>query len=1087
MIRFHPQNFIPAFGEARADTNWQGKRFGWLLIACAIFLVAGAFATPRIWARQYDSALYSGMRWRSIGPYRAGRVSAVAGIPGNPAVFYIGTAGGGVWETTDAGVVWKPIFDEEHVASIGAMAIAPSNPELIYVGTGDVSDVGGAVNQGDGVYASTDGGKTWRHIGLDDTHHIGAIWVDPHDPKIVLVAALGHTYAPNASRGVFKTTDGGKTWRKVLYQDDQTGAVDLSFDSGNPRIGFATLWHHYFKPGAGLRSIMGFGGGAIYKTTDEGETWTRVSGHGLPTEGWGRIGVAVARGGRRVFAIVAAKDGNGLYRSDDGGATWRKITADPRIEGNGYFGKVYIDPENPDVVYVMQTSMYRSTDGGRTFISLKGAPGGDDDHLLWIDPTHSARLLLGSDQGATISLDGGRSWSSWYNQPTGQLYHVSTDNQFPYYCYAEQQDSGTVAVPNRSDYGRISYRDWFSVGGFEYGYIAADPLDPNIIYSQGWYGSIVRFDRRTGETSHVFLKQAKYRAASTMPILFSPHDPHALYLGTQYVLVSRDAGMSWRAVSPDLTARPGETTPAECPRPGAPTCTSIYALALSPVRDGVIWAGTTNGVIQVTEDAGKTWRNVSPPGLSRWDLVTSVDASPFDPAAAYAAIDAHTTNDFRPHIFRTRDYGRTWQELDAGIPGGDFVRVVRADTKRQGLLYAGTENGAWVSFDDGEHWQSLQLNLPTTSVRDLAVHGDDLIAATYGRALWILDDLTPLRQIDDRVARGDAYLFVPETALRVRWDQDQETPLPPEIPTGENPPDGAIIDYYLKAAPAGPITLAIYDARGTLVRKFSSVPPPGESMPANVPDYWFGPPEALPKRAGMNRFAWNLRLPHPTAVSYSYFGTRLNYVQMTLTDDGIPGKTPRHFPRGPLVVPGKYEIALTVAGQTYRQALLVKLDPRLHVTGADLAAQLGLERRIDAWMAESAEGYEQASALRAALAERTKALAGNAMAKKAAEQAAAVEKKVAAVESGSNEAPGFGPINRDLARLATSVQSGDMRPSETARAVALESCRALEKDQAEWQRLNREEVPALNAELERLKLGPLPVAKTGKAGAGCSE
>jgi photosystem II stability/assembly factor-like uncharacterized protein len=1086
MIRFNPRTASVEFRESGRDVVRSERRLGWLLIAGAVFLLAGALAPPRVWARQYDPRLYSGMRWRLIGPYRAGRVSAVAGIPGNPAVYYIGTPGGGVWETTDGGVVWKPIFDEERVASIGALAIAPSNPKIIYVGTGDVSDVGGAVNQGNGVYRSSDGGKTWAHIGLDDTHHIGAIWVDPRDPEIVLVAALGHTYAPNAERGVFKTTDGGKTWRKVLFQDEQAGAVDISFDADDPKIGFATLWHHYFKPGAGLETIMGLGGGAIYKTADEGETWTLVSGHGLPTEGLGRIGVAVARGGRRVVAIVSAKQGNGLYRSDDGGGTWGKITEDPRIEGNGYFSKVYLDPQNPNVVYVMQTSMYRSSDGGRTFISLKGAPGGDDNHVLWIDPMNSARMLLGSDQGATISLDDGRSWSSWYNQPTGQFYHVSTDNQFPYYSYAEQQDSGTVAVPNRSDYGRISYRDWFSVGGFEYGYIAADPVEPNIVYAQGWYGSIVRFDRRTGQTVHVFLKQAKYRAASTMPLLFSPHDPHALYLGTQSVLVSKDGGMSWQAVSPDLTVRPGEAA-AECPRPGAPTCTAINTLALSPARDGVIWAGTTNGVIQVSEDGGKTWRNVSPPGLSRWSLVSTIEASPFDPAAAYAAVDQHVTDDFRPHIFRTGDFGRTWQELDAGIPGGDFVRVVRADTERKGLLYAGTENGVWVSFDDGEHWQPLQLNLPAASVRDLAVHGDDLVAATYGRALWILDNLTPLRQIDAQVAASDAYLFAPQTARRVRWDEDQETPLPPEIPTGENPPDGAMIDYYLKTVPAAPITLAIYDSEGKLVREFSSVPAPPESMPANVPDYWFGAPEALPKDAGINRFAWNLRYPHPRAISYSYFGTRLDYIQFTLTDDAIPGQTPRHFPRGPLVVPGKYEIALTVGGRTYRRPLVVKLDPRLHVAQGDLAAQLSLERKIGDWMAESAKGYDEVSELDAALDERSKTLATSAKAKKAAAQAAALAKEAAALETGTNEAPGFGPINRDLGRLASSVGSGDMRPSESAEAVAIESCEALRKDQAEWQRLNAKEVPAMNAALARLKVGELPVARPAEAGGGCSE
>jgi len=687
----------------------------------AFAAVAVALGTA-MHGQQYPR-LYAGLEWRSVGPFRAGRASAVAGVAGNPAIYYMGTPGGGVWKTTDGGMIWKPISDAVPIASIGALAVAPSNPDVVYIGTGDVSEVGGSVNAGSGVYKSTDAGATWTHVGLDNTWHIGALWIDPHDPNLVVVAALGHTFAKDVDRGIFKTADGGATWKKTLFKDDETGAVDVAFDAANPKIGFATVWGHYVAPGASGAILNGTNRGAVYKTTDKGDTWTAIDGHGLPGDRVGRCGVAVTNGGERVFAIVAAQPGAGLYRSDDGGVSWHRATTDPRIVGNGYFSKVYVDPNNADIVYVMQTSMYRSTDGGETFAAWKGAPCGDDNHVLWIDPTHSDWMVMGSDQGAVASLDGGRSWSSWYNQPTGQLYHLSTDNRWPYWIYGMQQDSGSIGTKNRGDYGNVGILDWDAVAGYEFGYIIPDPLNPDIIYAGGEARGVWRLDRRSRQVRTISANVSRdgdYRTAVNPPLVFSPHDPHALYEGTQMVLVTRDGGDSWRAASPDLTVRPDGTARATSDgadnTPVPPNRTAITTLALSPVKDGVIWAGTTNGLVQLTTDGGRSWKNVSPPGLTRFHQVSMIEASHADAAEAYAAVEGHETDDFAPHVFRTRDGGRTWQETVAGLPASDggFVRVVREDPARRGLLYAGTENGVFVSFDDGDHWQSLQLNLPVT-------------------------------------------------------------------------------------------------------------------------------------------------------------------------------------------------------------------------------------------------------------------------------------------------------------------------------------------------------------------------------------
>jgi photosystem II stability/assembly factor-like uncharacterized protein len=1057
------------------------------------YIVISLFATHAL-AQQFSPDLFSGMRWRQIGPFRAGRVSAVAGVAGNPAVYYMGTPGGGVWETTDGGVVWKPISDHKiDVASIGAMEVAPSDANIIYVGTGDVSDVGGAVNQGDGIYKSVDAGKTWQHIGLEDTRHIGAIWIDPKNPETVLVAALGHTYAPSDQRGVFKTTDGGKTWRRVLYTDNVTGAIDLDFAPDNSQIGFAALWHHYVQPGDQRALLSDTEAAGIYKTTDGGETWTPIVGHGLPAEKLGRIGVAVAPGGQRVFAIVAAQEGGGLYRSDDGGSNWMKITADPRVTGSAYFSKVYLDPHNPSIVYVMQSSMYRSTDGGQTFISYKGAPGGDDNHVLWINPTNSNWMIMGSDQGATISMDGGKSWSSWYNQPTGQIYHLATDSRWPFWVYGTQQDSGSIGTSSRGDYGKVTMLDWDPVGGYEFGYILPDPLNQDIIFAGGPGRGVVRIDRTNRQVRTVSAnvsRDADYRLAMNPPLVFSPQDPRLLYEGTQFVLETRNDGVRWQVISPDLTERPAppptaSSAPAPAPaNPPAPNRSAINTLALSPAKPGEIWAGTTNGLIQLTQDGGKTWQNVSPQNLTEWSIVSLIEASPFDAATAYAAIDNHLSNDFAPHIFRTHDSGATWQEADAGIPGGNFVRVVREDPRQKGLLYAGTENGAYVSFDDGDHWQSLQLNLPVVSVRDLKIQDNDLVAATYGRAFWILDDLAPLRQAAAAASAANAYLFSPESAIRVRRDANQDTPFPPEMPAGENPPAGAVIDYYLKTAPAGDITLAIYDGTGSLVRQFTSAPLAASSEPPpNVPDYWLERPAPLDKTPGMHRFVWDLRYPPPESLIHNY------------PISAIPGGTPAD-PRGPLVVPGKYEVRLTVNGQTYRQPLEVRLDPRVGTAQDDLAQEFQLDRRIATATTASYEAHQSIAVLRAALTDRENSMEHNNQATAALAAAKDFDAKAEAIEGKEGGRFFFGPekpkpsfalLNGEFGGLATLVDSADAAPTSGMKIAFDDYCGDLSAVIAQWNNLVSQDLASLNTQLAGLHLAPLPAPAALPAQTGCEK
>jgi photosystem II stability/assembly factor-like uncharacterized protein len=1128
-----------------------GALIAFAALASASILAAQQNTPPS--AGPLDPSAYSAMRWRLIGPYRAGRVSAVAGIPGDPTTYYMGLPGGGVWKTTDAGRVWKPVFDSEDVASIGDLAIAASNPDIIIAGTGEQT-------RGDGVYRSSDAGATWTNIGLRDSRFISTVIIDPKDPNIILVGVLGHpilgALGPSENRGVYKTTDGGKSWKKTLYRDDLAGVSNMAADPDNPRILYAGMWKpfdfHLGPPEKPEQSSW------IYKSIDEGSTWKRVSESGLPTLPRDRIGLAIAPGtkGQRVFAIMEP----GLFRSDDGGATWRQITTDPRITGNLYICRVYVDPKNADMVYVMQTTMYRSTDGGVNFTAYKGAPGGDDYHVLWIDPQNSRRMILGVDQGATISVDAGLTWSTWFNQPTGQFYHVITDDQFPYISYAPQQDSGTVAVPHRSDYGMITYRDWFSAGGFEYCYMAPDPLHPNIVYSGGWYGSVVRFDRATGQITHVFVRSAKYHTSQMAPLVFSPQDPHTLYLGTQFAMKTTDNGLSWSEISPDLTvpapaSAPAAITPAQHsigghnpiaetaedaqgmrdmedgerggkddfelfqrPRPG-----SLSVLSPSPASASVIWSGSTNGLIQVTFDGSQTWKNTTPSDMPKDTDIIAIEPSHYDQNTAFVVYQ--TRLDPHPYIYRTRDEGKSWQKITAGLQDGWVARIVREDPVRQGMLYAGTENALYVSFDEGDHWQSLQLNFPVSDVRDLVVHGNDLVAATYGRGIYILDDISPLRQADPEITGSRAYLFKPAPTVRVRYDNDQETPLAPETPAAKNPPDGAVFYYYLKSPPSGEITLEIHDSQGKLVRRFTSLAPKPDTTPKNVPDYWFAPLAGMSKNRGLNRFVWDLRYAPPDALNFSYYGQMLDYVEYTLSDHALPEDTPREQTLGPIAVPGQYEATLIANGTIVKQPFTITLDPRVHVSQSDLEAQLTAGKRIDSGLAASAKAFGEITNLRNAIADRLKTLgpvpedkaatendkdkdknaeaaklAGAAAppapaanqgsaatpgvqpppaseaAKESASALQALDKKAFTIVQGVFTAPGVGPINRDLAREQFFIQSGDAAPSATAKQTLDESCESLSKNLAAWRALDSKDVPATTNTIAKSSLAALPTA-----------
>ena len=1003
---------------------------------------------------QVPGSLFDGLRWRMIGPFRGGRSIAATGVSGDPNTFYFGSVGGGIWKTTNAGLTWSPIFDEQHVASIGAIEVAPTNSSVIYAGTGE-ADIRSDMSQGDGLYKSTDAGKTWRNIGLRDSHQIGRILIHPTNPDIVYVAALGHAYGPNAERGVYRTTDGGRTWQKVLDKGPDIGATDLALDPENPQVIYAAMWQARRPPWSVYGPLEGPGSG-LYKSTDGGDHWSQLSGNGLPEGAWRRSGIAIARGtrGQRVYALIDAASGSGLFRSDDAAKTWTRISTDPRIDSRAwYFSGITVDPRNPDVVYVPNVAVYRTTDGGKNFTVLKGAPGGDDYHYLWIDPADSSRMILASDQGINISTDTGASWSSWYNQPTAQLYHVITDNQFPYNVYGSQQDSGTAVVPSRTNHGLIAEYDRLSVGGAEAGNIAPDPKDPNIVYVSDTYGTLNRFDKRTAQGQNITpwpapafgvdISQRKYRFPWTAPLVFSPVD-NALYYGSQYVLKTTDGGLNWKEISPDLTGADGKSNQSA---PGVNLSIEnakargygvVYSIAPSPMNAQLIWAGSDTGLIHLTRDAGKTWTNVTPPGLSDWSKITTIEASHFNAGAAYAAVDRHRLDDNKPYLYRTRDYGKSWAPIANGIEAPSFLNAVREDPVRKGLLYACTETGVFVSFDDGDHWQSLQLNLPTVSVRDLVIHGNDLVIATHGRSFWILDDMSPLRAVDPKIAASDAFLYQPATSMRMNRESFQGTPLPPEIPKAQNPPDGAIIDYYLKSVSAGEVTLEILDTKDQVVRRYSSSEHPiaGRGRQA-VADIWIVPPPSLTARAGMNRFVWDLR--------YS-------------TASGAAGDPENaQAARGPQALPGTYQVRLTVAGQRFTQPLKVVLDPRSTATPADLAKQFDLGIKTSGELKRAVEATQQIGTLRRRLADAKTKASGN----------AALLASIASVDADADKISGGGlnAVRAQLNAVLNVVDSADRTPPAQAYALFEQASRDLATQLAAWNSLQSGKLTELNRSL----------------------
>ena len=1031
-----------------------GHRLRVLLRGLSVLAVlAPAAPAGRAAAQQYDPALYQDLRWRMIGPHRGGRTKAAAGIPAQPNVFYVGVVNGGVWKTTDTGRTWTPIFDDQPTGSIGAIAIAPSNPAIVYVGSGEGLQRPD-LSTGDGIYKSVDSGVTWQHLGLRDGQQIPQIIVDPANPDRLFVAVLGHPYGPNEERGIFRSLDGATTFEKVLYRDVDTGGVDVVFDPQDANTVYAVLWEARQAPWE--NGVFNGPGSGIHKSTDGGATWRPLT-NGLPTfevDGLGRIGITVAPSlPTRLFATVESARNGGLYRSDDAGETWLRVNDDPRVTQRGSdFAEVKVHPTNPDVVFTGSIITWKSTDGGRTFREFRGAPGGDDYHRIWINPLDPDIILLATDQGVIITVNGGATFSSWYNQPTAQLYHVTTDNAFPYRVCSGQQESGSVCIASRGNHGQITFREWSPVGVEEYGYVAPDPLDPDIVYG----GKVSRWDRRTGQVQNVSpnpLRDGDYRTLRTAPVLFSKADPRALYFASNVLWKTTTGGRSWEQISPDLTRRDSivpanvgryaSSAAARARHPGV-----IYTIAPSPIATDRIWVGSDDGLIHVTSDGGQTWRDVTPPPLraAPWSKVSLMDASHFDTAVAYAAINTLRLDDLHPHIYRTRDGGRTWTHIADGIPDGETVNVVREDPEKPGLLYAGTERAVYVSFDDGARWQSLRLNMPVTSIRDLVIKDDDVVVGTHGRSFWILDDVTPLRQLDTRVAAADVYLFRPQTAWRVRWNTNTDTPLPQEEPAGQNPPDGATLYYWL-AQPAQHAAVEVLDATGALVRRYASDDPMDAPLAGqNVPPYWLRPPQHLATSPGMHRFVWDVRHPPPAVNSFSYPIT------------AIYRNTPK-VPGGVWALPGEYTVRLTVDGRTFEQPLTLRMDPRVTATAAALAEQFSLSMAVDNALRRNRAAL---SVVRDVRAQLDGLLAQQGLPRAIADGARAAGQQAASLETGPR---GFARLAAELGSLFTLLQGADAAPTTQAVAQAEARLASAADALAQWEALVTRELVSLNEQL----------------------
>jgi photosystem II stability/assembly factor-like uncharacterized protein len=1012
-----------------------------------------------------DTPLTAGLQWRMIGPYRGGRTRAVAGVPSNPNVFYIGAVDGGVWKSDDAGRTWQPIFDDQPSQSIGAIAVAPSNPNIIYVGSGEGLHRPD-LSVGDGMYRSDDAGRTWRRLGLRDGQQIPDLAIDPANPDRVFAAVLGHPYGANPERGIYRTLDGGKTWQKVLGQDDDTGGSAVAMDPGHPNIVYAALWQDRLGPWEDKNQFQGTGGG-LFKSNDGGEHWERLAA-GLP-DNTAQVNFSIAESRpTRLFAVVGTNEpgayssaaGLGLFRSEDGGLHWTRITSDPRPSlriGGGDLPIIRVDPSNPDVVYSTGLVTMKSVDGGVTWSSLRGAPGGDDYQNLWINPNHSDTLALVGDQGAVITVNGGKTWSSWFNQPTAQLYHVSVSPTFPYRVCGGQQESGSVCISSRGNDGSVTDRDWHPVGVIEYGYVAPDPLDPDVIYGAG-RNVVSRFHWTTGQVQDVTpipLRNSSIRVTRTEPLLFSPGNPHKLFYAANQVYKTEDAGVHWEVISPDLT----RDEPGIPPSVGtmydpkmADQRGSIYALGISG-NDNFMWAGTDDGLVWRTADGGRNWSNVTPPGLTAWSKVAQIDASHFDDTTAYVAVNRLRVDDLRPYAFKTHDGGKTWKSIAAGLPADEPVNSVREDTQRKGLLFAATERSVYVSADDGDHWASLQINLPRTSMRDLWIHDNDLIVGTHGRSIWILDNISILRKLGCCQLPREVTLIQPPAAYRVEPSTWTDTPIPPDEPLGRNPPAGAIIDYVLPAnikgrAELAPVELAILDARKQLVTRFTSndpLQPTKEELERElIPRYWIAEPSSLPGTPGAHRWIWDLHYPRPDTTTRGY------------PISAVPHATTKE-PLGPLALPGQYIVRLTAGGHSVEMPLVIEPDPRVKVPASALEEQFQLAAHLSAVLSESSRIVLTAQSERAQLQSpgdvKSPVIAG-------------FSRRLGDLVEPLSEA------QSNVDTLYKQVVKGDAAPTAALRAASDSEVAKLTPLLARWKQLQTE-LPTVNKALRAAHLGAI--------------
>jgi photosystem II stability/assembly factor-like uncharacterized protein len=1020
-----------------------------------LILLCAAFS----WS-QVPETTYQDLHWRLIGPFRGGRTRAACGVPSQPNVFYMAPVNGGVWKTDDYGRTWNPIFDHESTQSIGAIAVAPSDPNIIYVASGEGLHRPD-LSVGNGIYKSSNAGKTWTHLGLRDGQQIPALAVDPRDPNRVFAAVLGHPYGPNEERGLYRSTDGGQNWQRVIAKDENTGASDVEIDPSNPDVIYASMWEAREGPWEDGNEFNGTNGG-VFKSTDGGATWNQLT-NGLPKD-LSQIYVAIAPSDpRRLYATVGMASGKlGVYRSDDTGNSWSQITNDPRPSGRIGGGDLPIpkvDPKNPDLIYVASTVTMRSDDGGKTWSGFRGAPGGDDYQNLWINPHDGNIILLVSDQGALVTVNRGQTWSSWYNQPTAQLYHVIASNGFPYRVCAGQQESGSVCTLSRGNDGAITFRDWHPVGVIEYGYVAADPLNEDIIYGGG-RNEVSRFHFSTGEVQNVTpipLRDPKYRTDRTEPLMFSPVDPHTLYYAANVLFKTSDGGNSWQTISPDLTRE----------NPGAPESVGtmfrkgidkqrgvIYALAPSFKIINTLWAGTDDGKLWITRDGGKNWSDITPKELTAWSKVTQISASHFDEQTAFASVSRFRINDMHPYIYRTQDGGKSWQQITAGLPDFGPVDTVREDPVRKGLLFAGTENAVWVSFDDGDHWQSLQLNLPHTSMRDLWIHEDDLIVGTHGRSFWVLDDIAPLRQVSSAMANS-VHLFKPAAAYRVERDTNTDTPLPPDEPLAANPPDGAILDYFLPSA-SNEVSLEILDGQNQVVRRFSSSDKPDvteeELKKQLIPLYWLKPWQSLSAESGMHRWVWDLHYSAPLATRHEY------------PIAAIPHDTPR-YPLGPTAVPGNYTVRLTVDAKSATAPLTIKMDPRLKISSAALQKKFDLEKRLAALLSDSSRAVIEGNSIRGQL-DKLRAAGQN------PDALPSFEKKLTALlgsPAGFMAPPSpeitLTRVNSAAGTLYQQVWQADAEPTTAQLSAATATEHEAEDVLKRWNEFKSSDLPALNQQL----------------------